>query len=78
MPLPRISRQTFYKWLRRYQNEGLAGPSGGSRARHHCPERYSRRHRQQDLLSTAELSFRHARSHQDQPIAINREPPQRA
>ncbi|MEU8234999.1 IS481 family transposase [Actinoplanes sp. NPDC048967] len=32
-----ISRQTFYKWLRRYQDEGLAGLRDRSSAPRHCP-----------------------------------------
>jgi len=32
-----ISRPTFYKWLRRYQDEGLAGLRDRSSAPHHCP-----------------------------------------
>ncbi|SNY04260.1 Transposase [Paractinoplanes atraurantiacus] len=32
-----ISRPTFYKWQRRYQDEGLAGLRDRSSAPHHCP-----------------------------------------
>ncbi|MEW2386620.1 IS481 family transposase [Micromonospora sp. NPDC047707] len=32
-----ISRQTFYKWLRRYQDEGITGLRDRSSAPHHCP-----------------------------------------
>ncbi|MER7282028.1 helix-turn-helix domain-containing protein [Dactylosporangium sp. NPDC000244] len=32
-----ISRQTFYKWLRRCQDEGIAGLRDRSGAPHHCP-----------------------------------------
>ncbi|MFI6078670.1 IS481 family transposase [Actinoplanes sp. NPDC051343] len=32
-----ISRPTFYKWRRRYQDEGLAGLRDRSSAPHHCP-----------------------------------------
>jgi transposase len=32
-----ISRPTFYKWLRRYQDEGIVGLRDRSSAPHHCP-----------------------------------------
>ena len=32
-----ISRRTGYKWLERYEVNGPAGLSEGSRAPHHCP-----------------------------------------
>ncbi|MFF5085573.1 IS481 family transposase [Actinoplanes sp. NPDC000266] len=32
-----ISRPTYYKWLRRYQDEGLVGLRDRSSAPHHCP-----------------------------------------
>jgi RNA 3'-terminal phosphate cyclase len=34
-----VSRKTRYKWLDRYEREGLDGLSEGSRAPHHCPPR---------------------------------------
>ncbi len=33
----RISRQVFYRWLRRYQEDGLAGLRDRSRRSAHCP-----------------------------------------
>jgi len=32
-----ISRPTFYKWLRRYEEKGLEGLRDGSRRPHHSP-----------------------------------------
>ncbi len=36
-----ISRQTVYKWLRRFEREGTAGLHDQSRRPHHCPTRIS-------------------------------------
>ena len=36
-----ISRQTLYKWLRRYEREGAVGLHDQSRRPHHCPTRIS-------------------------------------
>ncbi len=38
-----ISRQTFYVWLRRYQDKGLEGLREKSRRPHHCPHATSAR-----------------------------------
>jgi transposase len=32
-----ISRQAYYKWLRRYEEQGIDGLRDRSRAPHHCP-----------------------------------------
>ena len=32
-----VSRQVFYKWLRRYEEQGVEGLRDRSRAPHHCP-----------------------------------------
>lgn len=34
-----VSRQTGYKWLERYQTEGIGGLADRSHAPHHCPHR---------------------------------------
>jgi len=49
-----ISRKTGYKWMRRYQQGGIAALSNRSRAPHHCP------HRTPDAVRTAIIAARQA------------------
>ena len=47
-----ISRKTGYKWLARYESEGVAGLSDRSRSPHRCPHRVS------DEVAATILSYR--------------------
>jgi transposase InsO family protein len=49
-----ISRKTAYKWISRYEAEGMMGLKEGSHAPHHCPHRLS------ETIAEQVIEVRHA------------------
>ena len=53
-----ISRQVYYRWKRRYEEQGVDGLRDLSRRPHHQPQRHPRRRGGQDHLPAPELPLR--------------------
>jgi transposase-like protein len=68
-----ITRQAYYKWLRRYKAGGVAALRDGS-SRPHTSPRASGRGRGQDRVPAPDLPLRAAQNH-DVPRAVPRPPP---
>jgi len=70
-----ISRPTFYKWLRRYEELGIEGLRDRSRAAAHEPKRHKRPRSWQDRLPAPELPLRTSQD-RDVSEALPRRPDQ--